>query len=104
LPASSIPGVSDSPEKTSEIYNNIKSLDTIFESKSYNDVQQILDTHFFGKDTSTTVSTAAPAAQAQHTSQPSSEPVYKDSYKDVETESSDMSEEERKMQEILNGL
>jgi len=105
LPASTIPGVSDSPDKISEIYENVKSLDTIFESKAYNDVQQILDTHFFGKDSTTTV--AAPASVASVASQDISGdfvPKHKDSYKESSAEDSDISEEERKMQEILNGL
>jgi len=105
LPATAITGVSDNSNKISEIYDNIKSLDTIFESKSYNEIQSVLDTHFFGKETST------PVVAATH-NKPTPKHVEEEqetAYSHVSTESSaedseDLSEEERKMQAILNGL
>jgi hypothetical protein len=33
-----------------EIYNQVKSLDTIFQPKPYEEIKKLLDTHFFGSD------------------------------------------------------
>lgn len=38
-----------------EVYGQFKSLDTIFQPKSYEDIKKLLDVHFFGKDETTTV-------------------------------------------------
>jgi len=101
LPASTVSGVSDNVNRTNEIYDGIKQIDTMFESKSYADIQQLLDIHYFGKtatvlapQTTSTVSSSASYKEVEEDSTPAS---FTDS-------SSDLSEEERKMQEILNGL
>lgn len=102
LPASAITGVSDSEDKMNEIYDGVKKLDTIFESKTYEEIQHILDTHYFGK--TTTITPKAPVhARAEETED---ETEYSPSVSAASKTSSDedLSEEERKMQEILNGL
>jgi hypothetical protein len=44
------PSEIDNLDDADEIYSQVKSLDTIFQQKSYDQIKQILDTHFFGKD------------------------------------------------------
>jgi hypothetical protein len=109
LPAGSIAGLSDNVEAINNIYDNVKVLDKVFESKSYDEVQHLLDTHYFCKETAP----AAPKSQTKtvtttHTS--TGVTVEEDDDGIVTTSTSnfsealDLSEEERKMQEILNGL
>lgn len=108
LPAGAISDVSDSSEKMNTIYDSIKSLDTIFETKSYDDIQQLLDVHYFGKAANTQVS---PRPATLNTTSFSSNTIEKEedgittiNTNNTVSEDSDLSEEERKMQEILNGL
>jgi hypothetical protein len=37
-----------------EIYNQVKSLDTIFQAKPYEEIKKLLDVHFFGNDETST--------------------------------------------------
>jgi hypothetical protein len=109
LPAGSIAGLSDNVEAINSIYDNVKVLDKVFESKSYDEVQHLLDTHYFCKETAP----AAPKSQTKTvttTHTPTGVTVEEDDDGIITTstsnfsEASDLSEEERKMQEILNGL
>ena len=47
----------DSEDKINEIYESFIQLDTIYKRKSYNEVKDILDIHFFGKEASNEVDT-----------------------------------------------
>jgi hypothetical protein len=82
-------------ENSDEVYSSIKSLDTIFQRKSYDEIKEILDFHFLGKD------------------EASKPEVVEDDFKVdlAETESvqsspseDELSEQDRKMQEILKDL
>lgn len=97
LSKGAIPGMTEG--KADEIYSSVKELDKVYEAKSYDDIKSILDTHFFGKTT---------AAAATPVTKPTSRPA--PITQELESKSSftetdvDLSEEERKMQEILNSL
>ena len=82
-------------ENADEVYSSIKSLDTIFQRKSYDEIKEILDFHFLGKDETTKTE------------------VVEDDFKvdlaeteSVENNTSEdgLSEQDRKMQEILKDL
>ncbi len=108
LPASSITGLSENVEKINEVYDNIKALDTIFELKSYDELQHTLDTHYFCKE-SKAVTTAPKTTNTVTTKTPVGTTVEEDddgiyTVNTNNSASTDLSEEERKMQEILNGL
>jgi hypothetical protein len=103
LPSSTIPGVSDSENKMNEIYDSVKELDTVFESKSYDEVKTLLDVHYFGKQEE--------AAKPSKTQEKEIEVIHTPLNTSVKhtvdvsnSEEEDLSEEERKMREILNGL
>jgi hypothetical protein len=51
LSASAIEGL-DSEDAIDAVYSSFKSLDTIFKRKSYDEVKDLLDVHFLGKDKS----------------------------------------------------
>lgn len=108
LPAGPISGVSDNEARTDEIYDNIKALDTIFESKTYEEVQHMLDTHYFCKVTDSPTHTQAVPARNEHKATQKTTEVTQDGITTINTNNSsseeELSEEERKMQEILNGL
>ena len=105
LPASSITGLSEDEQACNTIYDSVKELDKIFEVKSYDEIQHLLDTHYFCREskpspakTTTTTRTAVGVTIEEED----------DGLVTVNTnnstDSSELSEEERKMQEILNGL
>lgn len=106
LPASEIPGVSDSESKINDIYDSIKELDTVFEHRTYDQIKNLLDQHYFCK---------AVAAEEKPVHK-TSETVVRAEQADAEDitvtttslaasgSSEDESEEERKMREILAGL
>ena len=109
LPAIGISGVSEHSDKMNNIYDNIKALDTVFESKSYEEVQQLLDIHYFGKDASAgklnTKATSTFTSPVGTSTTEEDEGITTINTKNtVSEEDTDMSDEERKMQEILNGL
>lgn len=110
LPASAIHGVSEDEDRMNEIYDGIKDLDKTFETKSYDEIQHMLNVHFFGKtDKPATTTFTAPT---QHHQAESSSDLNTFSVSNTKVESTtqdsdteeDLSEEERKMREILNGL
>ncbi len=99
-----VPNMTES--KADEIYTTAleRSLDKTFEVKSYDDIKSILDTHFFGK-------TVTPTNQTVATSKSSVTTTATEDDEDTYTPSSgssnsdvDLTDEERKMQEILNSL
>jgi hypothetical protein len=47
----------DSEHKINEVYDSFIELDTIYKRKSYNEVKDLLDIHFFGKEASNEVDT-----------------------------------------------
>lgn len=102
LPASAIPGVSEDESRMDEIYDGIKELDKTFETKTYEEVQHMLNVHFFGK-----ADKPAPSAPAERPVSDNDHEVEHTSPSnsfDSSSSEEDLSEEERKMREILNGL
>jgi len=82
-----------------EVYASVKSLDTIFQAKSYDDVKKLMDVHFFGKsEDETQVST--PVQQNDDEDDDFVTPVVTKN----ESSNSDMSEQEKKMRAILEDL
>jgi len=108
LPAGSIPGIDDKNEdKINEIYDSVKDLDTVYEHKTYDQIQQLLDIHYFGKSiTSTAVSEKSqPEAALKSVTRVVEEDIsVKATSITDNTADADESEEERKMREILAGL
>lgn len=105
LPAGSIAGVSNNEQKIDEIYDSVKDLDSVFETKTYDEVRVLLDTHFFGKET-----TNHPKERATSHIVDEDIEVKAVSLNDNASTTSGSSdedsesEEERKMREILAGL
>jgi hypothetical protein len=78
-----------------EIHSNIKPLDTIFKIRTYNEVKDLLDVHFLGKDKAAVV--------ADEVGDIKIESVEDDSDEVVST-SSTLSDQEKRMKEILEDL
>lgn len=88
-----------------EIYNSAKNLDDIFEHKSYEDIKGLLSKHFLGENSD---------EEAIDVSNKEEEEENFDSYAEItnsktapvqnSSSTSEESEEDRKMQEILNDL
>lgn len=106
LPANTIIGVSESADTMNNIYDNVKALDKVFETKSYDEVQHLLDTHYFCKESkpATAVATKPVAATTSSNHSAAAEEDHEAVGVSSTNESLDLSDEERKMQEILNGL
>lgn len=84
-----------------EVYSQFKGLDTIFQSKSYDEVKSLLDVHFFGKDKSE----ESPAPQKVQEDE--DDDVETNDFvdtKDTSSSSSDLSDHEKKMKAILEDL
>ena len=101
--------VSPSPveglDDADEIYNQVKSLDTIFQQKSYEEIKNLLDSHFFGKEVSSTPTQTVDAEEDD-------DKTFKDlkclTFEDVnpvvEKPTPVLSEQEKKVQDILKDL
>ena len=107
LPPSVVPGL-DNEEKINAIYDGVKDLDSVFEHKTYDQIQQLLDVHYFGKSVS---ASSAPVEKTQPETtinKPdlthSAETISVTASSITDSTDSDESEEERKMREILAGL
>ena len=108
LPASSISSLSEDVDAINTIYDNVKALDKVFESKSYEEVQHLLDTHYFCKESKPVPAKTQASTTVTHTSTGVTIKEDDDGIVTTNTNNStenvDISDEERKMQEILNGL
>jgi hypothetical protein len=81
-----------------EVYSNWKPLDTIFKKKSYEEIKSLLDVHFLGKDaTAQTVSNEDEDEFKVDDVDSSTDEV-------ATTSSAPVSDQEKRMQEILNDL
>jgi len=80
------------------LYTSTNDLDKVFDHKSYDDIKKLLNSHFLGIDTSETTEavTTSKEVEEEYVSDVKTET------KAVETD--DLSEEDRKMQEILKDL
>jgi hypothetical protein len=88
----------DTDDKIDEIYSNWKPLDTIFKKKTYDEIKTLLDIHFLGKDAST------PTPVTEDEDEFKVDDVDTTSDEVVTTSSASLSEQEKRMQEILNDL
>jgi hypothetical protein len=92
------PSKVDGIDNIDEVYNSANDLDAIFDHKSYDDIKKLLNTHFLGNNDQTEV------AETEV-------PENFDSYAEIistagktTSSSSEESDEDKKMQEILNDL
>lgn len=85
----------DTDEKINTVYDNFKSVDTVFAKKSYDEIKTLLDVHFLGKD-----ATSTPAS-------PEDEDEFKiddDSTDTTTSSTSESSDQQKRMEAILADL
>jgi hypothetical protein len=93
MSASELEGIED----VDSIYTAINDLDKVFDHKSYDDIKTLLNSHFLGIETSEKKEVIEVIPEAQE--------EFLEVKAEVKNQSSDdMSEEDRKMQELLNDL
>jgi hypothetical protein len=90
----------DTDEQIDAVYTSFKPLDTIFKHKTYNEIKDLLDVHFLGKDKSTAdvVDEDEDEFKIDHASSTD------DIDENVDTSSSTISDQEKRMKEILEDL
>jgi hypothetical protein len=93
MSASEVEGLDD-PD---EVYGQFKTLDTIFQQRSYDEIRSLMNTHFFGKDEE-----QAEVANSPKEEDDDSEVEVK--AQEVSSNDNSLSEQDKKMQEILKGL
>jgi hypothetical protein len=81
------------------IYDSFKPVDTVFNKKSYEEIKTLLDVHFLGKDSTPTTST--PDVDDDEDFSVGNVSL---AGTDVETSNVSISEQEKRMQDILNDL
>jgi hypothetical protein len=99
MSASKIEGL-DSDAAIDAVYSAFKPYDNIFKPKTYNEIKDLLDIHFLGKDASSSSSTATIEDEEEF----KVEHVKTDDSVVVESSNDTLSEQEKRMQEILNDL
>lgn len=86
-----------------DVYGSVKSLDTIFQRKSYDEIKEILNYHFLGKDEEE--KTAKEVSNEDFEVETSVSSVPQNKSNDDESDDEEvLSEQEKKMQEILKNL
>lgn len=85
------------------VYGSVKSLDTIFQRKSYDEIKEILNYHFLGKDAEEKTSKEVSNEDFEVETSVSSAPQ-NTSNDDASNDEDVLSEQEKKMQEILKNL
>jgi hypothetical protein len=88
------PSEIDDLEDADEIYSSVKSLDTIFQHKTYDEIKNLMDVHFFGKD----------IVQDEPKSVIEVEDENDDEIVVPKSTSSTLSDNDKKMQDILKDL
>jgi hypothetical protein len=91
------PSEIDDLEDADEVYGQIKSLDTIFQHKSYDEIKNLMDVHFFGKDVTPA---EAPRLEVEEDTEDDTEVVVTP----TKSSESTLSEHDKKMQDILKDL
>lgn len=89
----------DNDAAIDEIHNNFKPLDTIFKVRTYNEVKDLLDVHFLGKDKSTVTEDSSDEIKVESTKDDSDDEIITST-----KSSSTMSDQEKRMKEILEDL
>jgi hypothetical protein len=89
------PSQIDGLENSDEVYSSIKSLDTIFQRKNYDEIKEILDFHFLGKEE---------VQKTEHHEDDFKVDVVEPEITETVNSEDELSEQDRKMQEILKDL
>jgi hypothetical protein len=89
----------DSDAAIDAVYNAFKPYDNIFKPKTYNEIKDLLDIHFLGKDATSTPAVAEDEDEfkVDDISVSHDKPV-------IESVKGDLTEQEKRMQDILNDL
>jgi gp32 DNA binding protein like len=80
-----------------EVHSNIKALDTIFKVRTYNEVKDLLDIHFLGKDKSTVTDDSIDDVKVESNDED-------DDFDVTTSTTSTLSDQEKRMKEILEDL
>ena len=80
------------------VYDSVKSLDSIFQRKTYEEIKKLMDVHFFGKDEENDQS------QNESVEEVDEDQSFTPSSTDSSGSDSSLTEEEKKMQDILKDL
>lgn len=97
------PSKIDDLDDIDEVYGSVKSLDTIFQRKSYDEIKEILNYHFLGKDEEEKAAKEVSNEDFEVETTVSSSP--QNTSNDDESDDEEvLSEQEKKMQEILKNL
>jgi len=88
----------DTDSAIDSVYGSFKSYDNIFKPKTYNEIKDLLDVHFLGKDT------AAPAVVEEDEDEFKVDDISASTETEVETKSDSLSDQEKRMKEILESL
>lgn len=80
------------------VYSSVKSLDTIFQRKSYDEIKEILNFHFLGKDQEEKAENTVPDDEFEV------ETVKSESVSNDDSDEETLTEQEKKMKEILENL
>jgi len=95
------PSKLEGADNVDELYNSINELDAIFEHKSYDDIKKLFKAHFLGETEEVKVEESV--EEDEDYTPPVSKPV-EPSTALTSSSTEEMSEEDRKMQEILKDL
>ena len=90
------PSEIDGLEDADEVYSQVKSLDTIFQHKTYDEIKKLMDLHFFGKQENEEPEVADDTEDDEEVS-----PISKVA---KTSDGMNLSEQEKRMQDILKDL
>jgi hypothetical protein len=95
MSSSKVEGIDDADD----IYNSVKPLDNIFQRKSYSEIKNLLDIHFFGKD-----ETEQNSSQSTTSDEIEDENNFKGETDNIIVNSDTDEDDEKRMQDILKDL
>jgi hypothetical protein len=95
MSSSKVEGIDDADD----IYNSVKPLDNIFQRKSYSEIKNLLDIHFFGKD-----ETEQNSSQSTTSDEIEDENNFKGETDNIIVNSDTDDDDEKRMQDILKDL
>jgi hypothetical protein len=95
MSSSKVEGIDDADD----IYNSVKPLDNIFQRKSYSDIKNLLDIHFFGKD-----ETEQNSSQSTTSDEIEDENNFKGETDNIVVNSDTDDDDDKRMQDILKDL
>ena len=95
MSSSKVEGIDDADD----IYNSVKPLDNIFQRKSYSEIKNLLDIHFFGKD-----ETEQNSSQSTTSDEIEDENNFKGETDNIVVNSDTDDDDDKRMQDILKDL